>query len=187
MLKPIAFLSLILLICAGLSSCLTCEKKEYTFQMTGENSGRLTIRYINIFSNSLDSAGELKVDYDELMDMWLNGEKIERDFPKASKFKKRLYEQDGQLCGEVIMEFNDLSAVRLYQHHKQGPFMFSMGAVNDDGENFQQCNGEYGGEFMPVIFWPSDSKTLRLTTIIAKPDSSCVSMLDAWKKSSSRK
>jgi hypothetical protein len=185
--KPIVFIALIVLIIAGLSSCLTCEKKEYTFLMTGENSGRLTIRYINIFSNSLDSAGELKVDYEELMDMWLNGEKIERDFPKASKFKKRLYEQDGQLCGEVIMEFNDLSSVRIYRYHQQGPFMFSMSAVNDDGENFLQCNGEFGGEHMPVIFWPADSKTFRFTTIIAKLDSSCVSMLGAWKQSSGGK
>ena len=166
-----------------ISSCLTCEKKEYIFQLTGKNSGRLTIRYINIFSNSLDSVGELKVDYDELMDMWLNGEKIERDFPKANKFRKRLYEKDGQLCGEVVMEFDDLSFVRLYRHLNQNHYMFSLSAVNDDGEVFQQCNGEYGGEFMPVIFWPGDAQTLRLTTTIAKPDSSCVSLLDFWNES----
>jgi len=187
MIKRAWYLLFIVLLIAGFSSCLTCEKKEYLFQFTGKNSGRLTIRYINIFSNSLDSTGELKVDYDELMEMWLNGEKIERDFPKAVKFKKRLFEQDGQLCGEVIMEFNDLSAVRLYRYHQQGPTMFSMSAVNDDGENFQQCNGEYGGEHMPVIFWPEDAQTLRFSTYIAKPDSSCVSMLEMWKKDKERK
>jgi hypothetical protein len=168
-------------------SCLTCEKKEYVFQLTGENSGRLTIRYINIFSNSLDSIGEIQSDMDELYNMWLKGEKLERDFPKATKFMKRLYKQDGQLCGEVIMEFNDLSAVRLFQHHHKGPYMFNLGSVNDDGENFQQCNGEFGGEHMPVIFWPEDSKTLRFTTYIAKPDSSCIGLLDYWEKSGKNK
>ncbi len=171
------FLFLILIV----SSCLTCEKKEYVFQLTGPNSGKLTIRYINIFANSIDSTGELKVDYDELMGMWLNGEKIERDFPKVTDVKKRLFEQDGQLCGEVSMEFKDLSAVRLYRYHHNGPFMFSLNAVPDDGENFLQSNGDYGGEHMPVIFWPDDSRTLRFSTYIAKPDSSTVSMLSYWK------
>lgn len=170
-----------------LTSCLTCEKKEYTFQFTGANSGRLTIRYINIFANSLDSIGELRTDYDELMDMWFNGEKIERDFPKASKFKKRLYEQNGELCGEVTMEFKDLSDVRLFRYHDQGPFMFSMSSVTDDGENFMLCNGEYGGEHMPVIFWPTDSKTLRFTTSIARPDSASVSMLETYRKYSEKR
>jgi hypothetical protein len=177
------FLSAILVIALGfiISSCLTCEQKVYIFKFTGVNSGRLTIRYINIFSNSIDSAGELKADLDELMNMWLHGEKIERDFPKATNFKKRLFEQDGQLCGEIIMDFDNLSAVRLYQYRNHGPYMFSMNAVNDDGENFQQCNGDYGGEHMPVLFWPNDSEILRFSTYIAKPDSTTVSLLEMWK------
>jgi hypothetical protein len=187
MLKKVVSILISGLLIAGFCSCLTCEKKEYNFQFTGLNSGKLTIRYINIFSNAIDSTGELKSDYEELMTMWLKGEKIERDFPKATKFKKRLYEEAGQLCGEVVMEFADLSAVRLYQFRNQGPFMFSMSAVNDDGENFIQCSGEYGGEHMPVLFWPSDSKNLRFSTYIAKPDSSTVSMLDMWKANKARK
>ena len=187
MIQKLLFLLILCTLAMALSSCLTCEKKEYTFQLTGNNSGKLTIRYINIFSNSIDSAGELKSDYDELIKMWLKGEKIERDFPKATKFKKRLYEQDGQLCGEVVMEFNDLSVVRLYQYHKQGPYMFSMSAVTDDGENFRKCNGEFGGEHMPVIFWPFDNRNMQFSTDIAKPDSTCVSMLSFWKADKNRK
>ncbi|NVO18183.1 MAG: hypothetical protein HXX13_00690 [Bacteroidetes bacterium] len=170
-----------------LSSCLTCERKEYIFQLTGENSGRLIIRYINIFSNSIDSAAEISSDYDELVNMWLKGEKIERDFPKATKFRKRLYEQNGQLCGEVIMEFTNLSDVRLYRYNHQGPYMFSMSAVPDDGENFIQCSGEFGGDQMPVVFWPLDAQELRFSTSIAKPDSSCVSLLDLWRADNSQK
>jgi len=184
--KPL-FIFFIGILTIIISSCLTCEKKEYVFQLTGDHSGKLTIRYINIFSNSIDSAGELKSDYDELKNMWLKGEKIERDFPKAINFKKRLYEQDGQLCGEVVMEFNDLPAVRLYQYRNQGPYMFSMSAVPDDGENFQQSNGEFGGDHMPVLFWTSDNRNLRFTTNIARPDSTCVSMLSFWKADKSKK
>jgi len=31
---------------------------------------------------------------------------------------------------------------------------------------------------MPVIFWPEDTRTLRFSTKIGEPDSTCVSMLD---------
>jgi hypothetical protein len=164
-----------------LTGCLTCETKEYIFQLKTNNSGRLTIRYINIFSSLVDSAGELNSDYAELVDLWLQGEKIERDFPQATRFKKRLYEEQGVLCGEITMEFDDLSKVRLYRHQNQGAFMFNMASVNDDGENFSQTNGKFGGDLMPVIFWPETSRTLKFTTRIAAPDSSSVSMLDRWK------
>lgn len=163
-----------------MAGCLTCERKEYVFQLTGTNSGKLTIKYVNIFSSLIDSTGELSADYDEMMDLWFNGEKIERDFPQAKKFKKRLFKENGTLCGEVSMEFDDLSKVNLFRYRNSGPLMFSMSAVNDDGEVFAQTNGDYGGDKMPVIFWPDDSKTLRLITRIATPDSSCVSMLGQW-------
>lgn len=175
------FFFLTLLLSLLLASCLTCEKKEYTFTITGPNSGKLTIRYINIFSSLIDSAGEIDRDYDELINMWLKGEKLERDFPKAKKVKKRLFEQDGQLCGEVVMEFDNLEDMRIYRFHNSGPFMFSLSAFNDDGENFFRSNGEFGGEKLPVLFWPDYMKTLTLTTRIADPDTSVRSMLPLWK------
>ena len=180
--KKIFGFVLFILVTLGVTGCLTCERKEYVFQLTGQNSGRLTIKYVNIFSNEIDSTGELKVDYDELINLWFNGEKIERDFPGVKKVKKRLFKENGTLCGEVSMEFDDLKKVRLYRYMGKGPYMFSMAAVNDDGESFQQSNGEFGGDKMPVIFWPEDTKTLRIITKIATPDSTTVSMLDAWEK-----
>jgi len=177
-------LSFILLITlpVGLVSCLTCERKEYVFQLTGKNSGKLTIKYINIFSSLIDSTGELDADYDEMINLWLNGEKIERDFPQAKKVRKRLFKEEGTLCGEVSMEFDDLSKVRLYQYQNHGPYMFRISSVNDDGEIFLQSNGEFGGENMPVIFWPEDSRTLRFSTKITVPDSTTVSMIEMWEK-----
>jgi len=179
--KIIRFLILII-IPVSLAGCLTCERKIYTIQLTGEKSGRLTIKYVNIFSSLIDSTGELSADYDEMMDLWLNGEKVERDFPQAIKFKKRLFEEDGVLCGEVVMDFDDISKIHLYRYLGKGPYMFSMSGVNDDGETFAQTNGEFGGDKMPVIFWPEDSRTLRFTTKIATPDSTCVSMLGQWEE-----
>ncbi len=179
-LQKIFRLVIVLIIPLSIAGCLTCERKEYTIQLTGENSGRLTIKYVNIFSSMIDSTGELTADYDEMMDLWLNGEKLERDFPKAKKFKKRLFEENGKLCGEVILEFDDLSKISFYRYQGKGPYMFSLSGVNDDSESFLQSNGEFGGDKMPVIFWPEDTRTLRFSTKIATPDSTCVSMLGMW-------
>jgi hypothetical protein len=172
----------LIIVTVSLSSCLTCERKEYVFQLTGENSGKLTIKYVNIFSSLIDSTGELTSDYEELADLWYNGEKVEIDFPQAKNFKKRLFEENGTLCGEVTMEFDDLSKVGLYRFMNKGPYMFSMSGVNDDSEKFAQSNGEFGGDKMPVIFWPEDAQTFIFSTKIAEPDSTCVSMLDQWEK-----
>ena len=179
--KLFRFLFLII-IPVTLAGCLTCEKKEYVFQLTGENSGRLTIKYVNIFSSMIDSTGELTADYDEMMTMWLNGKKLESDFPGATKFRKRLFRENGSLCGEVSMEFDNLSKVHLYRYKGKGPFMISMSSLADDNEQFSQTNGDYGGEKMPIVFWPGDARTLKFTTKIAEPDSTCVSMLDMWEE-----
>jgi len=179
--KIIRFL-LLIIIPISIAGCLTCERKEYVFKLTGENSGTLTIKYVNIFSSLIDSTGELSADYDEMMNLWLYGEKLERDFPEATNFEKRIFNENGTLCAEVTMDFDDLSKVHLYRHLGKGPFMFNMAGVNDDGENFSQSNGEFGGEKMPVIFWPEDERNLRFVTRIATPDSSCVSMLDQWEQ-----
>ena len=170
----------LILVPLSIAGCLTCEKKEYVFQLTGVNSGKLTIKYINIFSSLIDTPGELTADYDELADLWYNGEKVEMDFPNAKKFKKRLFEENGMLCGEVILEFDDLSKINFYRYQGKGPYMFSLSGVNDDSESFLQSNGEFGGDKMPVIFWPEDTRTLRFSTKIATPDSTCVSMLGMW-------
>jgi len=114
--------------------------------------------------------------------MWLNGDKLENDFTQAKKFRKRLFEENGTLCGEVSMEFDDLSKVRLRRNSNGGPYLFSMSEVNDDGETFLQSNGEFDGGEMPVVSWPEDSRTLRFSTKIATPDSTCVSMLKIWKE-----
>lgn len=171
----------LILVPISISGCLTCEKKEYVFQLTGVNSGKLTIKYINIFSSLIDSTAELTSDYKELTDLWYKGEKVEMDFPQVKKFRKRLYEENGTLCGEITLEFDDLSKVGLYRFMNKGPFMFSMSGVNDDSESFAQTNGDFGGDNMPVIFWPDDLQTLRFSTKITVPDSTTVSMLKMWK------
>jgi hypothetical protein len=164
-----------------LSSCLTVEKKQYTFEFTGKNSGKLTIKYINIMSN-VDSAGVTEVeDFTDLMDNYVNGDKISTSYPSATNISKRLFEENGVLCGEVIMEFADLAAARLYQYDKKSPYMFLAGSV--DSETYVESNGTYGGEIMPVIIFPLKLKKLEATTSVSSPSGeSYVSLLGEYKK-----
>ena len=173
----IAVLAMALLI----TSCLTVEKKEYTFQFTGINSGRLTIRYINIYSTSVDSSSQVENDYKDLQSNYIAGEKVELDYPSATNVKKRLFEEDGKLCAEVTMDFPDLAAARLYQYDKKSPILFCVSTAFDT-ETYLESNGRYGGEFMPVVFFDGESTVLKVTTRISVPDSLSLSLLPEWKK-----
>ena len=100
------------------TGCLTVEKKIYTFHFTGKTSGTLTIKYVNLLSmsdygededgNAIDNASE---DFDDLVGTYLNGTTLEETYPLATNVQKRLFEENGQLCGEVTMDFRDRKSV----------------------------------------------------------------------------
>lgn len=173
----LSILTLTLLI----TSCLTIEKKEYTFQFNGTNSGTLTIKYINIYASSIDSASQITSDFNDLQTNYIAGEKIDLDYPGATNIKKRLFEENGQLCAEVTMDFADLAAVRLYQFEKKSPIMFCVTSAFDT-ETYLASTGHYGGDYMPVIFFDGENKVLKITTKISEPDSLSVSLLNEWKR-----
>ncbi|MCK4408251.1 MAG: hypothetical protein KAV44_11290 [Bacteroidales bacterium] len=161
--------------------CLTFEKKEYTFKFTGDNSGVLTIKYINLISIKDDTVDISAKDFDELISTYITGDQIEKDYPNAANIDKRLFEENGVLCAELKIEFLDLADVRLFQLSKKEPFMYSLcGFI--DSENYESSNGEYGGENMPVVFWSHKLKELKLTTLGTPPDESSVSLLEEYKK-----
>lgn len=178
-LKPIvivvfAFLSVVM------TSCLTVEKKQYSFEFTGENAGKLTIRYINILSVMDDGNDVSTADFQELLDKYINGDQLLQDFPGATNLKKRLYEDNDQLCGEVSLEFTELSAARLYQYDRNSPVMMCISAAFDS-ETYISSNGSYGNDFMPVVFWPSGSKKMEVVTSVTTPDETSMSLLAAYK------
>ncbi len=141
----IANLAFILLF---LSSCLTVEKKEYTFQMKDKNSGTLTIKFINILSMKDDTTDVSESDFEELVASYIDGNEIEADFENAFIRGKRLFEEGGVLCGEVVIDFNDLESVGLFRYDQKSPYMFNLGSFLDS-ESFLKSNGTYGGDIMP--------------------------------------
>lgn len=163
------------------SSCLTVEKKTYTYEFTGKESGKLTVKYYNIMS-IVDSAGVTEVeDFDDLLNNYVNGDRVNSSYPDALNIQKRLYEEDGVLCGELIMDYPTLAAARLFQYNSKSPFTFYVSSV--DGESYIESNGTYGGDVCPVVMWPNKLKKLVITTSVSRPsDDSYVSLLKEYVK-----
>ncbi len=178
--KSVIYLAVILFVLT-LSSCLTVEKKEYTFELKDANSGTLTIKFINILSMKDDTADISAADFDELVNNYINGDAFDEDYPDAIIRSKKLFEEGGVLCGEVIIDFNNLRNVGLFQYDSKSPFMFNIGSFLES-ETFLNSNGEYGGDVMPVVFWPKSLKSLKLTTYVTTPDESTVGLLSEYNK-----
>lgn len=177
--KPI-LLPLIFILLFALPGCLTVEKKKYHFELTGKNSGVLTITYYNIMSIKDNETDVSEKDFEELISSYLEGDMLKDDFPGIADVHKRLYEEDGVLCGEVIMEFDNLASARLFKYNKKSPYMFSFKALSEN-ENFESGNCQYGGDIMPVAFWPGNKKNLRITTSVTVPDKTTVSLIEEFR------
>ena len=178
--RPLISIILLAFIFTG---CLTVEKKEYTFQLKDNNSGTLTIKFVNIMSMKDDALDVSQGDFEELVKNYVEGNEIETDYDKALVRSKRLFEENGVLCGEVVIDFENLASVGLYQYDSKSPLMFNVGSFLDS-ETYLTSNGEFGGEVMPVVFWPKSLKTLSLTTYITDPDETTVGLLteyNEWK------
>lgn len=165
-----------------LSGCLTCEKKEYTFEFTGKDSSRLTIKYINLMSTMDDTVDISEEDFTSLITDYYEGTELENDFPEATVVGKRLFEENGVLCGEIVLEFTGLAAGHLYQYKDKGPIMYCLSCYSIDSEYFNESNGEYGGDVMPVVFWDQGLKTLTLSTDVTFPDETTISLLDKYQE-----
>ena len=162
------------------SSCLTIEKKEYTFEINKDGSGSLRIKFINILSMKDDTANVVRSDFQELVTNYIEGNQFEEDYPDAVIRTKRLFEERGVLCGEVIMDFKTLRSVGIYQYDANSPYMFNINSFIDS-EAFVSSNGEYGGDIMPVVFWSNTLNRLKLSTSITNPDETTLSLIDEYR------
>jgi len=179
--KKTLFIFLIAVFAVYIQGCLVVETKEYTFSMKKNGSGEVTIKYINIMTDSKDSAGVPETDYQDLIDSYLKGHKLQEEFPEAKNIEKRLFEEDNQLCGEVKFEFDDITKFKFYKYKDKGPWCYYLSAGMFGGEQYFSSNGTYGGENMPVIFWDGGEKTFEFKTTVTQPAKNTMSLLDLWK------
>ncbi len=174
--RIVLFASLLLLF----PSCLTVEKKEYHFELSSKNTGVLTIKYENIMS-VFEDVEDIDTDFNELINSYLEGDLVEKEFRFSTIISKRLYEENGVLCGEVKLEFTELTAAHLFQFEENGPFMLNFNR-SSRMEKYANSNGNYGGEVMPIVFWSENLRSLELFTSITKPDETCFSLLEKFKE-----
>lgn len=163
-----------------LSGCLTCEKKEYTYKFDGKESGTLTIKYINIMSTMDDTVDNSLEDFNTLIYDYYEGTSVENEYADATLISKRLFEENGVLCGEIVLGFQDLTTAHLYQHQGKGSLMYCLGCYSIESEYYNESNGEYGNDVMPVVFWEPNLKELALKTDVTAPDETTIGLLDQY-------
>lgn len=163
--------------------CLIVETKEYTFKIKKDGSGEAVIKYINIMTDSKDSAGVPEKDYEDLINSYFNGDKLQEDYPNAKNIRKRLFEEDNQLCGEVKFDFDDITKFKFYKYKGKGPWCYYVTSTTGmfGGEQYFSSNGTYGGADMPVIFWDGKEKKFEFKTTVSQPSKNTMSLLDLWK------
>ncbi len=144
------------------SGCLIAAKKVITFEVSGDGSGTGKIIYTDISSLQEDEHDRSLEDYSTMIEEWLNGSTLESIWPGAQNVEKRVFELGGALHGEMTFTFEDYQDIGLYRHDGTGPWMYHAGRHTSNVEGFDTSNGQYGGEMMPVIFWPPSTQTFRI-------------------------
>lgn len=168
------------------AGCLTMESKEYSFKLKDGKSGSGKIKYINIM-HTMDSASTPEAEYEDLVNNYLNGSKPEDEMLGVKNVKKRLFEEDNQLCGEITFEFDDITTLKFFDYDGK-VWAYSLGSASLFGgsESFFSSNGKHGGENMNVIFWDGDIKEFKFKTTVSQNDKKNESLLDIWKKKSGK-
>lgn len=167
-----------------LNGCLTVAEKEYHIRMNHDRSGTATIRFLDIGSESEDTTDVSAEDFDHLLSAYLNGMQFEEQNPGWSDVRKRLYEENGVLNGEITFAFDSITSVWLFQFDQKSPLMYYIG-TDRSAEEVRETNGIFRPEVMPVVFWPAETRELNLRTRISSEAPGRRSLVHAfrvWKK-----
>lgn len=145
------------------SGCLTVGTKEYRIRFKNATSGEATIKFINILSEADDTVDITSDDFQQLIDFYLQGNQLEKDNPGFHNVKKRLFEEGGVLCGEITFTFDSLESLRIFRYDNDSPLMYPIGSPLSS-EQYLESNGILPRPWIPVIFWPRESKELYIKT-----------------------
>lgn len=186
--KKTFLLLAVIVLAINLTGCLTVETKEYSFKLNKGSSGEGSIKYINIM-RTIDSAGSIDADYDELVGSYLNGTMPENELQGVKNVKKRLFEEDNHLCGEITFEFDDIKTLKFYNYKNLAWGYYisasSLGMIGSS-EQFFSSNGTYGEANMPVIFWDNGEKEFIFKTTMSQSEERKESLLDKWKEANNK-
>jgi len=180
--------TLFLLVIVLFNGCLTVERKEYSVTLTGANSGKAVIKYINIVSTKDEDRDVSMKDFAELITDYVEGKKLEDEFPNAKNLKKRLFEENGVLCGELTFDFDSLTTVKIFKYDKDSPFMLVTN--NFSNETLDDFDGQMIDDKLPVVFWNKNIKKFTWSTTVTSDVSNAVSLLSHyqnWEKTNKKK
>jgi len=198
------------------SSCITYEKKDVSFRLNRDGSISVCVKYYNIVSEnradpelynpklreegngSLKYAAALEIcrgdsilahDLCMLQNRYLGiaADCIESEYQGAVIESKRLFEENGSLCGEITMKI----APEIYLANADGLNIWYDAEhrlfVKDirDTEYIERTNGVLKKRFPFMIIWQNVRKPMNYTCykrIPAENDTTCSSLLPYWKK-----
>lgn len=182
----LALAALFVLSGVTLGGCLMVEHKEYLFLVRpdGSGQGRITFEHISSVQESEAEQDQAIKDYTQLLNEYVKGKKFENENPAYQNVRKRLYEKDGKLFGEVTFEFLTYEDVGLFRLNGGGQWMYHTGALNGATiEQFDTSNGTYGGVRMPVVFWPESTTEFRIYTKVEEAEKGAArSLLPLFKR-----
>lgn len=171
------------------SGCLTVEYKEYHIKLKNGTSGEATIKFVNILSESDDTTNITKEDFQQLLDLYIKGNKFEKDNPGIRNVKKKLYEENGVLVGEISFVFDSLAVVRFFKFDKDSPYMYY--ASNPlSSEMLIETNGIQPEAWMPVVLWKKDAREFFVKTRVsseARFRTSLLKQFREWQAAQSNK
>ena len=183
--QRVLYLLLILFLILEFTACLTVESKEYHITLNPDHSGEAVIKFINIMSEADDTVDISNDDFHQLIDFYLQGNQLEKENPGFHNVKKRLFEQDSVLCGEITFTFDSLGSVRIFKYDANSPFMYAVGSPLSS-EQYVESNGMLGRDWMPIVFWPEDSRDLYIKTKVVSEVSFHRSLLKNYREWQSR-
>ena len=146
-----------------LAGCLTAERKVITLQVNPDGTGSGTIVFYNLKSMQEDESDRAHIDYARLVDTWLHGDEFEQANPALYNVQKKLFASGKQLNGEVSFDFYHYADIGLYRHNDVGQWMYYANLNTSEIEQFDTTNGQFGGDYMPVIFWPEEATIFEIT------------------------
>ena len=181
--KPVLFFILAIVGMVFSAGCLQVEKKQYKLKLTGVNSGTGTIKFINIVSQNEDEKDVSMKDFASLVTDYMEGDELLTKYPGLKIKDKKLFEEKGQLCGEVTFEFDSLETFRIYKYDESSPFMLIFDTFA--GENYASSNGDYGKINANIVFWKKAQKEFTWETSSQLDTANVRSMVEnyrSWKK-----
>lgn len=172
------------IVCASLllGGCLTAGRKTITLRVNPDGTGTGTMVFHNIGSMQEEERDNSLADYSRLVETWLHGDMFEQANPNLYNVKKRLFGEGNQLNGEINFNFYHYSDIGLYRYKETGPWMYYTLMNASEVERFDTTNGEFGGETMPVIFWPEKTKEFRIVNMFESGERPVTSLYSLYNR-----